>query len=256
MLKAAIEFNKSKLGNSVVIGNEKRVKETLEKIGLDPNFKIQIVNSTDSGKREKYAKYLYKKLQRTGQLERDVDRLIRNDRVAFGASMVACKDADAMVTGNIRHYAASVEKLKNVCDARSGEPIFGMTMMVFKGRTLLVADTNVQDFPTAARLVQVSKSCVRVARLFGFDPKVAFLSHSTFGKPISRNTKHVREAIDLLKKEKVDFDFDGEMQPDVAGPLLVGLDLPIEVAPLRSSTSDILNLASIAAFSSDVIDYD
>ena len=301
MLKAAIEFNKSKLGNSVVIGNEKRVKETLEKIGLDPNFKIQIVNSTDSGKREKYAKYLYKKLQRTGQLERDVDRLIRNDRVAFGASMVACKDADAMVTGNIRHYAASVEKLKSVCDARSGEPIFGMTMMVFKGRTLLVADTNVQDFPTAERLVQVSKSCVRVARLFGFDPKVAFLSHSTFGKPISRNTKHVREAIDLLKKEKVDFDFDGEMQPDVAlnpmykdiypfskivgnanilimpalhsaaistklmksfggakliGPLLVGLDLPIEVAPLRSSTSDILNLASIAAFSSDVIDYD
>ena len=106
--------------------------------------------------------------------------------------MVACKDADAMVTGNIRHYAASVEKLKNVCDARSGEPIFGMTMMVFRGRTLLVADTNVQDFPTAERLVQVSKSCVRVARLFGFDPKVAFLSHSTFGKPISRNTKHVR----------------------------------------------------------------
>ncbi len=300
MLKAAVEFAKSKLGKPIVIGNEKRVKETLEKIGLDTNFDITIVNSTDKGKREKYVSYLYKKLQRTGQLERDVDRLVRNDRVAFGASMVACKDADAMVTGNIRHYAASVEKLKNVCSARKGEPIFGMTMMVFKGRTLLVADTNVQDFPSAERLVDVSKSCVRVAKLFGFDPKVAFLSHSTFGKPISRNTKHVREAIEILKSQKVDFDFDGEMQPDVAlnpiyqevypfskivgkanilimpalhsaaistklmksfgdakliGPLLVGLDLPIEVAPLRSSTSDILNLASIAAYSSDVIDY-
>ena len=239
-------------------------------------------------------------MQRTGQLERDVDRLIRNERIAFGASMVACKDADAMVTGNIRHYAASIEKLKQVCDARKNEPIFGMTMIVFKGRTVLVADTNVQDFPSPERLVKVSKSCVRVSKLFGFDPKVAFLSHSTFGKPISRNTKHVREAIEILKKEKVDFDFDGEMQPDVAlnpvykeiypfskivgnanvlimpalhsaaistklmksfggakliGPLLIGLDLPIEVAPLRSSTSDILNLASIAAFSSDVIDY-
>ena len=301
MLKAAIEFGKNKLGTPIVIGNEKRVRETLNRVGLDENYKIKIVNSTDKEKREKYCKYLYKKLQRTGQLERDVDRLVRNDRIAFGASMLACKDADAMVTGNIRHYAASVEKLKHVCSARKGEPIFGLTMIVFKGRTVLVADTNVQDFPSSERLVEVAKSCVRVSRLFGFDPKVAFLSHSTFGKPISRNTKHVREAIEILKSKDVDFDFDGEMQPDVAlnpiykeiypfskivgnanilimpalhsaaistklmksfggakliGPLLVGLDQPIEVAPLRSTTSDILNLASIAAYSADVIDYD
>ena len=301
MLKAAIEFGKNKLGTPIVIGNEKRVRETLNRVGLDENYKIKIVNSTDKEKREKYCKYLYKKLQRTGQLERDVDRLVRNDRIAFGASMLACKDADAMVTGNIRHYAASVEKLKHVCSARKGEPIFGLTMIVFKGRTVLVADTNVQDFPSSERLVEVAKSCVRVSRLFGFDPKVAFLSHSTFGKPISRNTKHVREAIEILKRKDVDFDFDGEMQPDVAlnpiykeiypfskivgnanilimpalhsaaistklmksfggakliGPLLVGLDQPIEVAPLRSTTSDILNLASIAAYSADVIDYD
>ena len=214
--------------------------------------------------------------------------------------MIACKDADAMVTGNIRHYAASIEKLKKVVDPRPGEEIFGMTMINSKGKTILVADTNVQDFPSAQRLVNVSKSCVRVARLFGFDPKVAFLSHSTFGNPVSKNTKHVRDAIELLKKDNVDFDFDGEMQPDVAlnpiyketypfskivgnanilimpalhsaaistklmkvyggakliGPLLIGLGLPIEVAPLRSSTSDILNLASVAAYSSHVIKY-
>ena len=300
MLKAAIEFGKNNLGKPIVIGSEKRVRETLNKIGLNENYKIQIINSTDKSKRERYVKFLYEKLQRTGQLERDVDRLIRNDRVVFGSTMVACKDADAMVTGNIRHYAASVEKLKQVCSARKGEPIFGMTMMVFKGKTVLVADTNVKDFPSSQRLVNVSKSCVRVAKLFGFEPKVAFLSHSTFGKPLSRNTKHVREAIEILKKEKVDFEFDGEMQPDVAlnpmykeiypfskivgsanilimpalhsaaistklmksfgdakliGPLLIGLNLPIEVAPLRSTTSDILNLASVAAYSSDVIDY-
>ncbi len=300
MLKAAIEFGKNKLGTPILIGTEKRIKEQLKKIGLDENHKIQIVNSTDKLKREKYVKHLYKKLQREGQLERDVDRLVRNDRIAWGASMIACKDADAMVTGNIRHYAASIEKLKKVVDPRPGEEIFGMTMINSKGKTILVADTNVQDFPSAQRLVNVSKSCVRVSRLFGFDPKVAFLSHSTFGKPVSKNTKHVRDAIEILKKEKVDFDFDGEMQPDVAlnptyqeiypfskivgnanilimpalhsaaistklmkvyggakliGPLLIGLGLPIEVAPLRSSTSDILNLASVAAFSSDVIKY-
>tara|TARA_B100001248_G_scaffold221446_1_gene177618 strand:+ start:22761 stop:25043 length:2283 start_codon:yes stop_codon:yes gene_type:complete len=300
MLKAAIEFGKNKLGTPILIGAEKRIKEQLNNIGLDENYKIQIINSTDKEKREKYVKHLYKRLQREGQLERDVDRLVRNDRIAWGASMIACKDADAMVTGNIRHYAASIEKLKRVTDPRPGEEIFGMTMITLKGKTVLVADTNVQDFPSPERLVKVSKSCVRVARLFGFDPKVAFLSHSTFGKPISKNTKHVRDAIELLKKEKVDFDFDGEMQPDVAlnpiykeiypfskivgsanilimpalhsaaistklmkvfgggkliGPLLIGLGSPIEVAPLRASTSEILNLASIAAYSSGVIDY-
>ena len=300
MLKAAIEFGKNKLGSPILIGAEKRIREQLKKIGLDENHNIEIVNSTDREKRDKYVKHLYKKLQREGQLERDVDRLVRNDRIAWGASMIACKDADAMVTGNIRHYAASVEKLKKVVEPRPGEEIFGMTMINSKGKTILVADTNVKDFPSAQRLVNVSKSCVRVARLFGFDPKVAFLSHSTFGNPISKNTKHVRDAIELLKKESADFDFDGEMQPDVAlnpiyqetypfskivgranilimpalhsaaistklmkvyggakliGPLLIGLGLPIEVAPLRSSTSDILNLASVAAYSSDVIDY-
>ena len=300
MLKAAIEFGRNKLGTPILIGTEKRIKEQLKNIGLDEDYKIEIVNSTDKEKRDKYVKHLYKRMQREGQLERDVDRLVRNDRIAWGASMIACKDADAMVTGNIRHYAASIEKLKKVTDPRPGEEIFGMTMITLKGKTILVADTNVQDFPSPERLVKVSKSCVRVARLFGFDPKVAFLSHSTFGKPISKNTKHVREAIDLLRKEKVDFDFDGEMQPDVAlnpiyqeiypfskivgnanilimpalhsaaistklmkvfgggkliGPLLIGLGSPIEVAPLRASTSEILNLASIAAYSSDVIDY-
>ena len=300
MLKAAIEFKKNKLGTPILIGAENRIREQLKKIGLDENHKIEIVNSTNKEKREKYSKHLYKRLQREGQLERDVDRLVRNDRIAWGSSMIACNDADAMVTGNIRHYAASIEKLKKVVDPRPGEEIFGMTMINAKGKTILVADTNVQDFPSAQRLVNVSKSCVRVARLFGFDPKVAFLSHSTFGNPISKNTKHVRDAIELLKKENVDFDFDGEMQPDVAldpiyqetypfskivgkanvlimpalhsaaistklmkvyggakliGPLLIGLGLPIEVAPLRSSTSDILNLASVAAYSSDVIKY-
>ena len=216
MLKAAIEFGRNKLGTPILIGTEKRIKEQLKNIGLDEDYKIEIVNSTDKEKRDKYVKHLYKRMQREGQLERDVDRLVRNDRIAWGASMIACKDADAMVTGNIRHYAASIEKLKKVTDPRPGEEIFGMTMITLKGKTILVADTNVQDFPSPERLVKVSKSCVRVARLFGFDPKVAFLSHSTFGKPISKNTKHVREAIDLLRKEKVDFDFDGEMQPDVA----------------------------------------
>ena len=300
MLKAAVAYKNSRLGTPIVIGNEKRVQEQLKEIGLDENYKIKIVNSTDKEKRELYAKKLYAKLQRQGLLERDVDRLIRNDRIIWGSSMVECGDADAMVTGNIRHYAASIESLKKVVDARPGEILFGLNLIITPKKTIFVADTQVNDFPSADNLIKIAISSVRVARLFGFDPKVAFLSHSTFGKPSSRNTKHVREAIEMLKKKEVDFDFDGEMQPDVAlnpkyketypfskivgnanilimpalhsaaistklmktiggaktiGPLLIGLGLPIEIAPLRSSSNDILNLASVAAFSSEVIDY-
>ncbi len=300
MLKAAVAYKNSRLGTPIVIGNEKRVKEQLKEIGLDENYKIKIVNSTDKEKREIYTKKLYSKLQRQGLLERDVDRLIRNDRIIWGSSMVDCGDADAMVTGNIRHYAASIESLKKVVEARPGEILFGLNMIITSKRTVFIADTQVNDFPSAEDLTKIATSSVRVAKLFGFEPKVAFLSHSTFGKPLSRNTKHVRDAIDLLKSRKVDFDFDGEMQPDVAlnpkyketypfskivgnanilimpalhsaaistklmrtiggaktiGPLLIGLGLPIEIAPLRSSPNDILNLASVAAYSAEIIDY-
>ncbi len=300
MLKAAVAYKNSKLGIPILIGNEKRVKEQLKEIGLDENYKIKIVNSTDKDKREIYSKKLYSKLQRKGLLERDVDRLIRNDRIIWGASMVDCGDADAMVTGNIRHYAASIESLNKVVDPRPGEILFGLNMIITPKKTIFIADTQVNDFPSADDLVKISLSSVRVAKLFGFEPKVAFLSHSTFGKPLSRNTKHVRDAIELLKTKKVDFDFDGEMQPDVAlnpkyketypfskivgnanilimpalhsaaistklmktiggakiiGPLLIGLGLPIEIAPLRSSSNDILNLASVAAYSAEIIDY-
>jgi malate dehydrogenase (oxaloacetate-decarboxylating)(NADP+) len=300
MLKAAIAYKNSRLGTPIVIGNEKRVKEQLKEIGLDEDYKIKIVNSTDKEKRKLYTKKLYKKLQRQGLLERDVDRLIRNDRIIWGSSMVDCGDADAMVTGNIRHYAASIESLKKVVDPRPGEILFGLNMLITPKKTMFIADTQVNDFPSAEKLTKIAMSSVRIAKLFGFEPKVAFLSHSTFGKPTSRNTKHVRDAIELLKSKKVDFDFDGEMQPDVAlnpkyketypfskivgsanilimpalhsaaistklmktiggaktiGPLLIGLGLPIEIAPLRASPNDILNLASVAAYSADIIDY-
>ena len=300
-LKAAIAFKNNGLGIPVLIAKKEIVKNKLKEIGLDEKYNIEIVNSTDNEKRERYSKYLYAKMQRKeGLLERDCDRLVRNDRVVWGTCMVSCGDADAMVTGNTRRYTSTLDKVKRVVDPRSGEIIFGLNIMVNRGRTVFVADITVHEIPTAEQLSQIAISCARVARLFGFDPKVAFLSHSTFGTPKTRATKNPRDAVEILKEKKVDFKFDGEMQPDVAldekykelypfskivgnanilimpgrhsaaisyklmkslsavkvvGPLLVGLGEPIEIAPLRSSTSDILNLASVAAYSSDIIDY-
>ena len=301
MLKAAIAFKNSKLGVPVLVGKEEKIKEQIKSIGYNENFDIEIVNSKDNSKREKYAKYLFKKLQREqGMLERDCDRLIRNDRVIWASCMVANGDADAMVTGNTRRYSSSLEKIIKVVDPRPGEIMFGLNLIVNRGKTIFLCDTSVIEYPDANQLANMAISAARVVRLFGFDPKVAFLSHSTFGQPITDRTKRISDAVKILKKRNVDFKFDGEMQPDVAleelykelypfseivgnsnvlvmpsqhsaaisykmiksmsrakviGPLLIGLGLPIEIAPLRSSTSEIINLASIAAYSADVIEY-
>ena len=100
-LKAAIAFKNSKLGTPVLVGKEELIKNQIKKIGYNENFDIEIINSKDKIKREKYVQYLFKKLQREkGMLEWDCDRLIRNDRVIWASCMVACGDADAMVTGN------------------------------------------------------------------------------------------------------------------------------------------------------------
>ena len=301
-LKAAIAFKNSKLGIPILVGKEEKIKEQIKKIGYNENFDIEIINSKDTPKREKYVKFLFKKLQRDqGLLEWDCDRLVRNDRVIWASCMVACGDADGAVTGNTRRFGASLEKIKQVVEARTGEIMFGLNLVVYKGKTIFVGDTSVHEYPNAEQLSEIAISSARVVRLFGFDPKVAFVSHSTFGQPLTSRTKHIKDAVEILKKKNVNFEFDGDMQPDVAlndeykslypfskivgnanilimpgqhsaaisykmmktlgdtkviGPLLIGLGLPIEIAPLRSSTSEILNLASIAAYSADVINYE
>ena len=216
-LKAAIAFKNSKLGIPILVGKKDKIKEQLKNIGYSENFNIEIVNSANKQKREKYVNYLFKKLQRKeGLLERDCDRLVKNDRVIWTSCMVSCGDADGAVTGNTRKYATSLEKINKVIDARPGEIMFGLNMVVNKGKTVFIGDTSVHESPTAEQLAEIAISSARVVRLFGFDPKVAFVSHSTFGQPLTNRTKHIREAVEILQDKKVDFQFDGDMQPDVA----------------------------------------
>jgi len=300
-LKAAIAFKNSNLGIPILVGKKEKIKERLKEIGLSENFNIEITNSTDKNKRNRYVNFLFKKLQREqGLLERDCDRMVRNDRVIWSSCMVSCGDADAMVTGNTRRYSSSLDKVTKVIEPRSGEIMFGLNMIVNKGKTVFIGDTSVHEYPSSEQLAAIAISSARVVRLFGFNPKVAFLSHSTFGEPATSRTKHIRDAVEILKDKKVDFQFDGDMQPDVAlneeykelypfsgivgnanilimpgqhsaqisykmmktlggakviGPLLIGLGQAVEIAPLRSSTSEILNLASVAAYSAGVINY-
>jgi malate dehydrogenase (oxaloacetate-decarboxylating)(NADP+) len=300
MLRAAIDFKNNGLGTPVLIGSSEKIAQQLKDLGLTLDKSIEIHNSKDEKQRQRYSDHIYKRLQRKGFLKRDCDRLIRTNRIVFGSCMVDLGDADAMVTGVTRTFSDTLENIKYVVDERPGEIIFGLTIVVTKKGTVFIADTNVHEYPTAENLADIAISSARVAKTLGFTPRVAFLAHSTFGKPMSERSIHLREARDLLEKRKVDFEFEGEMQPDVAlnpkfktiypfsklsapanilimpaihsaaistkllkelggstliGPLLIGLNKPIEIATLRSKVSDIFNMAAIAAFSSDVIKY-
>ena len=200
-LKAAIAFKNSKLGLPILIGKEELIKDQIKKIGYNENFDIEIINSKDKSKREKYVSYLFKKLQRQqGMLERDCDKLIRNDRVIWSACMVANGDADAMITGNTRRYSSSLEKIIKVVDPRPGEIMFGLNLIVNRGKTIFICDTSVIEYPDAKQLADMAISAARVVKLFGFDPKVAFLSHSTFGEPATDRTKRISDAVKILKK--------------------------------------------------------
>ena len=199
-LKAAIAFKNAKLGIPILVGKKEKINEQLGKIGYNDHFGIEITNSTDSEKREKYVNYLFKKMQREqGLLERDCDRLVRNDRVVWATCMVACGDADGAVTGNTRRFGASLEKIKQVVDPRPGEIMFGLNMVVSKGRTIFIGDTSVHEYPSSEELAEIAISSSRVAKLFGFTPKVAFVSHSTFGQPLTSRTKHIKKAVEILK---------------------------------------------------------
>ena len=300
MLRAAIDFKNNGLGIPVLIGSSEKISQQLKDLGLTLDKSIEIHNSKDEKQRERYAEHIYKRLQRKGFLKRDCDRLIRTNRIVFGSCMVDLGDADAMVTGVTRTFSDTLENIKYVVDERPGEIIFGLTIAVTKKGTVFIADTNVHEYPTAENLADIAISSARVAKILGFTPRVALLAHSTFGKPMSERSVHLREAREILENRKVDFEFEGEMQPDVAlnqkfktiypfsklsapanilimpaihsaaistkllkelggctliGPLLIGLNKPIEIATLRSKVSDIFNMAAIAAFSSDIINY-
>ena len=164
-LKAAIAFKNSGLGIPILVAKDELVKKKLKEIGYNENLNIEIVNSTNSTKRKKYTNYLFKKLQREqGLLERDCDKLVRNDRVIWSTCMVCCGDADAMVTGNTRRYSASLEKVSTVVDARPGEIIFGLNLVVNRGKTVLIADTAVNEWPNSEQLANIAISSSRIAK--------------------------------------------------------------------------------------------
>lgn len=218
VIRAAITIRDNNLGFPILVGRMEKVLEVVKLI--DPHEKLQnieIANAKNSTEVESYIDMFYKKMQRKGLLLRDCIRLVKNDRNVFSACMLECGGGDALIAGQTRNYKNTLRDIKMVIGNESGKEIFGVTILIGKEKTILIADSTVNIDPTAEQLASIAKQCVSKSRELGHDPRVAFLSFANFG--LTRNhkaTNVIRDTIKILDQEKVDFEYDGEMSADVA----------------------------------------
>ncbi|HVK79214.1 MAG TPA: NADP-dependent malic enzyme, partial [Verrucomicrobiae bacterium] len=217
VIRAAYAFQESGLGRAVLIGREELVRANMAQVGVPDGAKLNIVNARLSEHNALYADYLYKRLQRFGLLYRDVQRLVNQDRNVFGACMVALGHAEGMVTGVTRNFATALDDVLRAIDPARGERAMGMSIILSKGRTLFVADTSVAEFPGAEEMAQIVLQAAAMAKQFGVTPRVALVSHSTFGNPKMERSEKIREAVSILdRREDAEFEYEGEMSVDVA----------------------------------------
>ncbi len=217
VIRAAYSFQELGLGSAVLVGREETVRANMAQVGVPETAALTIVNARLSEHNGAYTDNLYKRLQRYGFLQRDAQRLVNQDRNVFAACMVAAGHADGMVTGVTRNYATALDDVLKVIDPTRGERVMGMSVVLMKGRTLFVADTAVSEFPDAGELAQITLQSAAMARQFGAHPRVALLSHSTFGNPRMERSEKIRDAVSILdRREDLEFEYEGEMNVDVA----------------------------------------
>jgi malate dehydrogenase (oxaloacetate-decarboxylating)(NADP+) len=217
VIRAAIGFRNAGYGTPILVGREDRITAVANAIGIPLPDGIEIQNARISESTRRYAEFLYGKRQRDGFLQRDCQRLVNQDRNVFAACMVATGEADAVVTGTTRSYSAALEGISMAIDPVPGRVAFGVSIIISRqAGTVLVADTAIHERPDAATLAGIARGSAAAARRLGMEPRVAFLSFSTFGDPRGTIPGSIREAVKLLTERGADFEFDGEMSADVA----------------------------------------
>ena len=292
VLRAAIAFREGGYGTAVLVGREE-VHDLLKEMGVDHPHEYEVLNSRNSPLVGRAVEYIYQKHQRQGMLRREIERLVNQDRNYFAAAMLALGEADAMITGTTRPFSQSLRQVRMVIEDEPGATPFGVNLVVSRSHTVLIADTAVTERPTAEQFAAIAMRASAFARRMGLEPRVAFISYTTFGNPPGVHIEELRGAVKLLDGFHTDFEYEGEMAPDVAlnfdmqkrfypfsrlsgpanvlvmpglqsaslsakllkelggesvlGPYMLGLDLPVQIAPMTASASDLVTLAVLAA---------
>ena len=292
VLRAAIAFRSGGYGVPVLVGRDD-VHDRLRALGVDDPSAFEVVNSRNHPRVPELADFLSERLQRRGVLQREVERTVNQDRNIFASLLLAAGEADVMITGITRTYAQNLRQIRRVIDPIEGVTPFGIHVLVGQTHTVFIADTTVTERPAAEQLAEIAVHTAQVARRMGHEPRVAFLSYSNFGNPEGSFLDRIRDAVKLLdSRDDVDFEFEGEMAPDVAlnpalqrvypfsrltgpanvlvmpglqtanisakllkelggdaviGPMLVGMQKQVQIAPMTASASDLVTLAVLAA---------
>ena len=297
VVRSAYAFQQEGLGQAILIGRDDRIKNALADAGLPVNTEFETYHSRKAKHNKLYTDYLYERLQRKGYLRRDAQRLVNTDRNVYAACMLAHGHADGMVTGVTRHYDVALGNVRMALDPRPGERMIGMSVILTKQRTLFVADTSVTELPNSEELADITVQVAHAVRRLGFEPKVALVSYSNFGNPLTEHSKRVAKAVESLdNRPDVDFEYEGEMTPRMAlnekfreiypfsrlkgsanvlvtpgahsagiatklvgeigsavvlGPVLIGLERPVQIAQVGARVGDIVTLAAMAAYDLD-----
>lgn len=217
VLRAAVEYQRQGLGKALVVGRSADVKAKLEAAGLgDAVRELEVVNAAKTPHLEVYKEFLYKRLQRKGFDRADVHRLAARDRHVFSALMLAHGHGDGLVSGATRKSAHVLNLINHVFDADADHGVAGVTALLHKGRIVLISDTLVHEWPDEEDLANIAERAAGVARHLGLEPRVAFVSFSTFGYPVSERAEKMHIAPRVLDGRGVDFEYEGEMTVDVA----------------------------------------
>jgi malate dehydrogenase (oxaloacetate-decarboxylating)(NADP+) len=292
VLRAAIQFRDFGYGEPILVGRTEKVREKLAELAVDDPSSFAIENSAVSDKVPAMVAHLYQRLQRRGYTERDVTRMVNQERNVFAALLVALGHGDGLISGLTRTFAQTAREIGRVIDAKEGALPFGIHLMIGKNHTTFLADTTINERPSAEQLAHIARETAAVARRMGHEPRVAFLSYSTFGNPSGQWLGNIREAVAILDREQPGFEYEGEMAPDAAlnpkvmalypfsrlsgpanvlvmpglqsanlsakllrelagnatiGPMLIGMEKPVQIAPMTSNAPDVLTLAVLAS---------
>jgi malate dehydrogenase (oxaloacetate-decarboxylating)(NADP+) len=292
VLRAAIAVRDGGYGIPILVGRDD-VQDRLRALGVEDPDSFQVINSRTYDRVKELADSLYERLQRKGYLSRQVERVVNQDRNIFAALLLAAGEGDVMITGVTRTYAQNLRQIMRVLDPKPGVTPFGVHVLVGQSHTVFIADTTVTERPSGEQLADIAIHTAAVARRMGHEPRVAFLSYSNFGNPEGTYLERIREGVKALDaRGAVDFEYEGEMSPDVAlnpamrqvypfsrltgpanvlvmpglqtanisakllaelgggaviGPVLVGMERQVQIAPMTASTSDLVTLAVLAA---------
>ena len=216
VIRAAQAYQQRGLGKAILVGREKPIYDNMKLLGVEKPENFTVLNARLFDRNAEFTEYLYGRMQRKGFLRRDAQRLVNNDRNVFSALMLHHGLADGMVTGVTRSYDIALRDVRLVLNHVEDERTMGVSVVVNKSRTLFISDTNITELPTAEDLADIAETTAGFARQFGFDPKVAFLSYSTFGNPVGERMEKVRRAVEILDGRETDFEYEGDIAADVA----------------------------------------